>query len=763
MQLEINNLPLPAFTTDQKGVVTSINPNAVQALRIDMEKIDGLELFDILPNLKMTDISQWLCEKSPVERHWKSLPVAISNEATVLRYDISASHFGGEESKEAGTVFILTETDEASIRAESNRNFKMAVSQSIDGIAIADMSGNIQFVNPAWSAMHGWSEEELIGKNLAIFHNAEQMEKEVKPFNVIVIQEGAHKGMVNHIHKDGSSFLTYMSSSVIHNEQNESIGMIGITRDITELARSRSELEQVRNTLEDRVRERTRELTIANDKLRSEIADRFRVMKALQESLLISSEIINSIPSGLVIFQFVRPDRLILVEGNAVAKKLTGVDFNEIRGQEIRDFWPESKSFGILDFLLDVVETGNPFVSDEMFLDDDRVDGIFDLRAFSMAGNRLGIVFDDVTSRKIFEKALLESEARFRSIFSGVVDAIYLSSTDGIVLDANPAASKMTGYTHEELVGMHAADLVPDETARKLSLLAEKVKEKGSIHTNGFNLTKKGKEFPVEMSFTLVKIEDEDRVVVISRDISKRKNLETAYKQKAEEAELYNDILTHDIGNIGQTNLTYMDLLLSEDYGSINDEQRSFLEACQRQTRRCSVLVDRIRTIKHATTISNNVLIPMDLSELISDTIRAFESTEHDKQFKIDFLTVENATIMADNLVYQLFINLLDNTVKHCQNETVEVAIRVTEKEIKGERFGQIVLEDNGPGIEDDLKQVIFNRFETVGERKGTGIGLAIVKALVKKYNGEILVEDRVPGDFSMGSRFIVLLPIAPN
>lgn len=724
MQLEINNLPVPAFTTDQKGIVTSINPNAVQALRIDMEKIDGLQLFDILPNLKMTDISQWLCEKSPVERHWKSLPVAISNEATVLRYDISASHFGGEESKEAGTVFILAETDEESIRAESIRNFKMAVSQSIDGIAIVDMSGNIQFVNPAWSSMHGWTEEELIGENLAVFHNAEQLEKEVKPFNEIVIQDGAHKGMVNHLHKDGSTFPTYMSSSVIHNGQNESIGMIGIARDISELLQSRYELEKARNSLEDRVRERTRELTIANDKLRSEIADRFRVMKALQESLLISSE---------------------------------------IRGQEIRDFWPESESFGILDFLFDVVKTGNTFISDEMFLDDDRVDGIFDVRAFSMAGNRLGIVFDDVTSRKIFEKALLESEARFRSIFSGVVDAIYLSSIDGFVLDANPAASEMTGYTHEELVGMHAADLVPEETARKLSWLAEKVKEKGSMHTNGFNLTKEDKEFPVEMSFTLVKIEDEDRVVVISRDISKRKNLETAYKQKAEEAELYNDILTHDIGNIGQTNLTYMDLLLSEDYGSINDEQRSFLEACQRQTRRCSVLVDRIRTIKHATTISNNVLIPMDLSEAISDTIRAFENTENAKEFKIDFQPEENVVVVADNLIYQLFINLLDNTVKHCKNETAKVSIRVTQKELKSGHYGQVVFEDNGHGIEDDLKQVIFNRFETVGERKGTGIGLAIVKALVKKYDGKIIVEDKVPGDFSMGSRFIVFLPKVPD
>lgn len=761
--IDLESLPVSTFATDRKGIITAINSRALAFLNESDEKIIGVHLDELFPEMKNSGLAEWMQAQPLWDKHWKNIKFRPREGVENLQIDLLARQFKNEENIVAGAIFIINDPSMQSDLIDKNRIYEMAVSQSIDGIAMVNMEGKIRFVNRAWTKMHGWDAKELIGKHLSIFHDKEQLEREVKPFNEVVMNEGASRGRVGHIRKDGSSFSTYMSSTLIRNEQNEAVGMIGIARDITELMQSRRELEQVRNSLEERVRQRTGELSEAVKKLRSEIADRFRAQKALQESLQTSAEIINSIPSGLVIFQFIPPDRLVFVEGNPVAEKLTKMNLNKTRGKNILDFWPDVHMFGLLEIFANVVKTGMPYVNNELFYDDDRVDGIYDVRAFPMTGNRLGIVFNDVTDRKRAKRALLESETRFRSIFSGVEDAIYLSSLDGVVLDANPAASRMTGYKHEELVGIHAEQLVPEDAGEKIPWLAKKIKKSGGIQFEGLNVTKDGKEFPVEMSFTNVMIEDKDRVVVICRDISERKKLEIAYRQKAEEAELYNDILTHDIGNIGQTNLTYMNLLLSEEYGSINDEQRSFLEACQRQTRRCSVLVDRIRTIKYATMMSDNILSPIDLSEVLSGTIRAFDSQEHDKQVRIDFQPVQNATIMTDSLVYQLFVNLLDNTVKHCKRKTAEITIKVDQAKEKGDIFWQVIFEDNGMGIEDDLKEVIFNRFETGGKRKGTGLGLAIVKALVKKYNGKIRVEDKVPGDTSCGSRFVILLPKAPD
>ncbi len=110
-----------------------------------------------------------------------------------------------------------------------------ALEQSPDGIAIADLDGNLQFVNTAWAQMHGFDDPKcLLGKNLSIFHTEEQMSEEVLPFNRKVKEKGSHKGEVGHKKKDGVTFPTRMSSSILKNNHGEPIGMVGISRDITD-------------------------------------------------------------------------------------------------------------------------------------------------------------------------------------------------------------------------------------------------------------------------------------------------------------------------------------------------------------------------------------------------------------------------------------------------------------------------------------------------------------------------------------------------
>ena len=69
-------------------------------------------------------------------------------------------------------------------------------------------------------------------------------------------------------------------------------------------------------------------------------------------------------------------------------------------------------------------------------------------------------------------------------------------------------------------------------------------------------------------------------------------------------------------------------------------------------------------------------------------------------------------------------------------------------------------MEDNGPGIPDDFKSLVFNRvLKGTARAKGMGLGLYLVKSLVASYHGHVWVEDRVPGDHTQGAKFVVLLP----
>ncbi len=116
----------------------------------------------------------------------------------------------------------------------------------------------------------------------------------------------------------------------------------------------------------------------------------------------------------------------------------------------------------------------------------------------------------------------------------------------------------------------------------------------------------------------------------------------------------------------------------------------------------------------------------------------------------------KEAYIYTDNLVRDLFVNLLDNAAKYDLSDKVNIDIEI---EDVGDSW-RIGIKDHGSGIPDDLKEVIFIRFQRIDKgMRGSGIGLYLVKTLIDKYNGNIYVESRVKGDHSKGSIFYVTLP----
>ncbi|MDY6905370.1 MAG: response regulator [Thermodesulfobacteriota bacterium] len=138
---------------------------------------------------------------------------------------------------------IKTQLQERDTTMRSLNRLKTAVEQSVDGIAVVDMQGIIEFVNTAWARMHGFDNgEELMGRHLKIFHTDEQLRTDVVPFNEIVLRDGAHHGDVGHVTKQGTTFPTWMTSTVLKDENNRSVGIVGIARDITERIRTRAQL-----------------------------------------------------------------------------------------------------------------------------------------------------------------------------------------------------------------------------------------------------------------------------------------------------------------------------------------------------------------------------------------------------------------------------------------------------------------------------------------------------------------------------------------
>jgi signal transduction histidine kinase len=116
---------------------------------------------------------------------------------------------------------------------------------------------------------------------------------------------------------------------------------------------------------------------------------------------------------------------------------------------------------------------------------------------------------------------------------------------------------------------------------------------------------------------------------------------------------------------------------------------------------------------------------------------------------------------MANALLKDVFLNIIGNAIKHSTGPPV-INIRVEKVADREKTVCLVAIDDNGPGIPDGLKSRLFNRFEHGGTpSSGKGLGLYLVRKLIEGYGGRVWVEDRVPGDYRQGSRFVVALPVA--
>ena len=166
--------------------------------------------------------------------------------------------------------------------ANLRRQHQLILNSVGEGVYGLDTQGNTTFVNPAAASLIGWEMKDLIGKSMhAILHHS-------KPDGTVYPREECHiyaafkEGTVRRVdnevfwRKDGTSFPVEYISTPMHNENGELIGSVVTFRDITQRKLSESILQQANEALEQRVAERTSELSQANEKLRQLNKDRSR-------------------------------------------------------------------------------------------------------------------------------------------------------------------------------------------------------------------------------------------------------------------------------------------------------------------------------------------------------------------------------------------------------------------------------------------------------------------------------------------------------
>jgi signal transduction histidine kinase len=230
-----------------------------------------------------------------------------------------------------------------------------------------------------------------------------------------------------------------------------------------------------------------------------------------------------------------------------------------------------------------------------------------------------------------------------------------------------------------------------------------------------------------------------------------------AAEEEKNKTEFYLDLMGHDINNLNQIALGSLELIKEDT--NLTDRQRRFIEKAISAAGGSASIIKNVRSVQKITGEKEQPTL-IDINGLISLCIKEAPRPA-DKKVTVRYTPREGMFIRGTPLAKEIFCNLINNSIKYSGKE-VDIDISVDDVAVNGKMYYQIAISDNGYGIPDDIKVKLFRRFQRgMLKAEGKGLGLYIVKTLTEKLGGKVWLEDRVPGDYSKGTKFIVQLPVS--
>ncbi|MFA6449088.1 MAG: HAMP domain-containing sensor histidine kinase [bacterium] len=245
---------------------------------------------------------------------------------------------------------------------------------------------------------------------------------------------------------------------------------------------------------------------------------------------------------------------------------------------------------------------------------------------------------------------------------------------------------------------------------------------------------------------------------IFRKFFEREKALDMALKSKME-ADLYLDLMSHDITNYNQTILGNIGLI--ERMKLSDGRQERYLGICKRQVEKSEKLISKVKAFAQASAIEEGDLMPVDIDSAIAEAVDKVCLDYPEKTIHVAWEEAAGRMVRGDELLVAALANVMENAVKHSKREETRIEIGVSRQPRGARKFWEIRVQDDGPGIPDELKEKIFERYTKIGWEKATGLGLALVKAVLDKYGGSVRAENRVEGSPDAGTVFIIAIPEA--
>jgi PAS domain S-box-containing protein len=348
------------------------------------------------------------------------------------------------------------------------------------------------------------------------------------------------------------------------------------------------------------------------------------------------------------------------------------------------------------------------------------------------------------------------------SILGAMLETLIVTTADKVIVKVNPATTALLGYTEEELIGQ-PMNMIFAEEAPGAGVEWRSAAKEGLIRNcETTYVTKEGKHIPVNFSASFEVDEQGDLryVVCTAHDITERKRMEgvllgyiEAIKKSNKELDDFSYIISHDLKEPLRSIDAFSRFLEQEAGGSLTGEAQGYLQRIRSNAGRMKALIEDLLELSRLSKRPNQ-LQQVSVAKVFDEVKGRFDYLLQER--KVQLIVPEDLPVITCEPVRlgEVFANLISNAIKY--NDKPQPRIEIGSRLNDG--YYEFSVRDNGPGIESQYFEKIFEIFQRLGrkeEQEGTGVGLTIVKKIVELHHGRVWVESTV----GQGATFYFTIP----
>jgi PAS domain S-box-containing protein len=635
-----------------------------------------------------------------------------------------------------GSVWGIVQRREDS---EKISKLSIAVEQSSASIVITDMNGNIEYVNPKFTEITGYSFEEAVGENPRVLNAGFHDKEFFKEMWETIVKGKDWKGQLVNKKKNGELYWESASISPIRNSDGKVINFIAIKDDITELKRAEEALQDSELKLRRMIEQSPDGIMLTDENGR---------VVAWNKALESISQIPASKAIGVDLIEF--------------HKLLPTKNKSKLRDKDLQRLIVELISAGKTDkFSLNKIHEIKLYV--------DNKERIIQLMVFvipSERGNMLASFARDITMQKKAELEIREREEKLQAIFDNSIQSFVILSKDLIVQAYNYVAWERAKYFFEKefAVGKSIYDVYPNSIVHEVMREANKVIDGEATRYEMPMKDQSDNTFWFELHFSPVFDENKNVVSIFfnSIDITQRKLAEESMARSLEKEKELSELKSRFVSTVSHEFRTPLASIFSNTqllhrYHTKWEEEKKNL-SFRRIYESVNLMTGMLENVSLIGKEQNGRFTfrpeVINLNEFVKQVVDESHLTLSESN-RVELSIEDNfERVLIDQILLRhILINILTNAIKYSKGGPLVIFNIRTVK-----RFIEFYVKDSGIGIPaKELNKIYdpFFRASNSEDYSGTGLGMAIVKQCVDTHSGKISVKSVI----NKGTIVKVLLP----